>query len=227
MISPAAGTRITAMVSPVDGSKPTTPRSWRRDVASCRRPRTASSAATRRCRQMTGGKGGKGGNLQSFGNSSLFDDGATRRKPAETGGNPLQRLCSRNCPQFCCLTQGGAPSPDWRIACGNCGNSSCRSRAIACDQKLRHPDRSAKRGVEGPVLLPRRQEEVPRLRRPLGGFARDDGKITTCDSPVPVETTESDSAACGAGKAGRGPLCGHSLRRHRTGALVVEHLADA
>jgi hypothetical protein len=25
--------------------------------------------------------------------------------------------------------------------------------------------------VEGPFLLPRRQEEVPRLRRPLGGFA--------------------------------------------------------
>ena len=59
-------------------------------------------------------------------------------------------------------------------------------RAIAYDQKLRHPDRSrAQRGVaEGPVLLPRRQEEVPRLRRPRGGFARDDGKIITCDSPV-------------------------------------------
>jgi len=43
---------------------------------------------------------------------------------------------------------------------------------------LRHPDRSrAQRGAaEGPVLFPRRQEEVPRLRRPLGGFARDDGK---------------------------------------------------
>ena len=52
---------------------------------------------------------------------------------------------------------------------------------------FRHPDRSraprlrsgqATRGaVEGPVQLPRRQEEVPRLRRPLegGGFARDDG----------------------------------------------------
>jgi hypothetical protein len=32
-------------------------------------------------------RGGKGGNLQFFGNSGLFDDGATRRKPAETGGN--------------------------------------------------------------------------------------------------------------------------------------------
>jgi len=44
-------------------------------------------------------------------------------------------------------------------------------------KNFRHPDRSrAQRGaVEGPVLLPRWQEEVPRLRRPLGGFARDDG----------------------------------------------------
>src|SRR4029077_2821476 len=32
--------------------------------------------------------GGKGGNLQSLGNSGLFDDGATWRKPAETGGTP-------------------------------------------------------------------------------------------------------------------------------------------
>src|ERR1700736_1413445 len=116
MISPAAGRRIGAMVSLVDGSKPTTPRSWRRDVASCRHPRNASSATTRRCRQMTGGKGGKGGNLQSFGNSGLFDDGATRRKPAETGGNPLRRLCSRNCPQFCCLTQGVRSTPPIAIS---------------------------------------------------------------------------------------------------------------
>ena len=38
--------------------------------------------------------------------------------------------------------------------------------------------------VEGPVQLPRRHEEVPRRRRPLGGFARDDGKIVTCESPA-------------------------------------------
>jgi hypothetical protein len=25
---------------------------------------------------------------------------------AETGGNPLEKLCSRGCPQFYCLTQG-------------------------------------------------------------------------------------------------------------------------
>jgi hypothetical protein len=28
---------------------------------------------------------------------------------AETGGNSLQKRCSRNCPQFCCLTQGVHP----------------------------------------------------------------------------------------------------------------------
>jgi hypothetical protein len=37
--------------------------------------------------KTSGGKGGKGGNLRSFGNRGLFDGGATRRKPAETGGN--------------------------------------------------------------------------------------------------------------------------------------------
>ena len=56
--------------------------------------------------KTTGGKGGKGGNLESLGNGGLSDDGAKRRKPAETGGNPLQELCSRNRPQFCRLTQG-------------------------------------------------------------------------------------------------------------------------
>jgi hypothetical protein len=34
-------------------------------------------------RQMTGGKGGKGANLESFGNAGLADDVAQRRKPAE------------------------------------------------------------------------------------------------------------------------------------------------
>ena len=55
-----------------------------------------------RQQKTSGGKGGKGGNLQSFGNSGLFDDGATRRKPAET---PAE-TCSGNCPLFCCLTHG-------------------------------------------------------------------------------------------------------------------------
>src|ERR1700704_5655245 len=50
-----------------------------------------------RPRQMSGGKGAKGGNLESLGNMGLADDVATRRKPAETGGN---------FPQLCCLTQG-------------------------------------------------------------------------------------------------------------------------
>jgi hypothetical protein len=36
---------------------------------------------------MSGGKGAKGGNLESLGNTGLADDAAKRRKPAEIGGN--------------------------------------------------------------------------------------------------------------------------------------------
>jgi hypothetical protein len=36
---------------------------------------------------MSGGKGAKGGNLESLGKTGLADDAAKRRKPAETGGN--------------------------------------------------------------------------------------------------------------------------------------------
>ena len=50
--------------------------------------RLSGSASFGGDRKTSGGKGGKGGNLQSLGNSGLFDDGATWRKPAETGGNP-------------------------------------------------------------------------------------------------------------------------------------------
>src|SRR5882757_8405780 len=56
--------------------------------------------------KTSGGKVGKGGNPHSLGNSGSFDDGATWRKPAETGGNPRQELCSSNCRQFCRLGQG-------------------------------------------------------------------------------------------------------------------------
>ena len=38
-------------------------------------------------RQMTGGKGAKGGNLKSLGNRGPARDVAKRRKPAETAGN--------------------------------------------------------------------------------------------------------------------------------------------
>ena len=37
--------------------------------------------------QMSGGKGAKGGNLESLGNRGLADAAAKRRKLAETGGN--------------------------------------------------------------------------------------------------------------------------------------------
>ena len=52
-------------------------------------------------------------------------------------------------------------------------------RAIAYAQKLpsSRPEPSAARRSGGTFLLPRQQEEVPRLRRPLGGFARDDGSF--------------------------------------------------
>jgi hypothetical protein len=50
--------------------------------------------------KTSGGKGGKGGNLQSLGNSGLFEDGAMWRKLAET---PAETFLE-NCRQFCCLT---------------------------------------------------------------------------------------------------------------------------
>src|SRR5260370_19101613 len=60
-------------------------------------------------RQQNDRRKGKGGNLESLGNGPLSDDGATLRKPAETGGNPLQELCSRNRPQVCRLIQSVHP----------------------------------------------------------------------------------------------------------------------
>src|SRR5260370_21925829 len=56
--------------------------------------------------KTTGGKGGKGGNLESIGNGALSDDGAKRRKPGGNWRKPPAGLCSRNRPRFCCLTQG-------------------------------------------------------------------------------------------------------------------------
>jgi hypothetical protein len=49
-----------------------------------RRHQLRGSAPVGRDAKMTGGKGAKGGNLESLGNSGLFDDGAKRRKLAET-----------------------------------------------------------------------------------------------------------------------------------------------
>src|SRR6266436_5725197 len=52
-------------------------------------------------REMNGGKGAKGGNLESLGNRSPAGAVATRRKPAETGGNchkpAMGRTGSGNC----------------------------------------------------------------------------------------------------------------------------------
>ena len=55
-------------------------------VAAAGTIRSACSRLVLVC-QMSGGKGGKGGNLESLGNRALFDEGAKWRKLAETGGN--------------------------------------------------------------------------------------------------------------------------------------------
>src|SRR5258707_15385973 len=74
--------------------------------------------------KTTGGKGGKGGNLESSGNGPLSDDGAKRRKP---GGNwrkpPAGTLLEEPSAVLPSHPRGPLQSPDWRIACGNCGNS--------------------------------------------------------------------------------------------------------
>src|SRR6266851_5972649 len=74
-------------------------------------------------RQMIGGKGAKGGNLESPGKTGPADDVAKRRKPAETGGNSFWAPHSG-----AKVFSGAGIGPprravdDWRIACGNCGN---------------------------------------------------------------------------------------------------------
>jgi hypothetical protein len=74
-------------------------------------------------RQMSGGKGAKGGNLESAGKTGPSDDVAKRRKPAETGGNSFLGPYSGG---KVFLGAGIGPPRravgDWRIACGNCGN---------------------------------------------------------------------------------------------------------
>src|SRR4030088_3236712 len=55
----------------------------------------AGDRAARTFRWESKTAGGKGGNLQSFGNRGLFDDGATRRKPAETPCRNFARATGR------------------------------------------------------------------------------------------------------------------------------------
>ena len=74
-------------------------------------------------RQMSGGKGAKGGNLEFLGNTGPADDVAQRRKPAESGGNLFGGPYSG-----AKVFSGAGIGPlrravgDWRIACGNSGN---------------------------------------------------------------------------------------------------------
>jgi hypothetical protein len=73
--------------------------------------------------QMIGGKGAKGGNLESAGKTGPADDVAKRQKLAETAGNSFLGPYSG-----AKVFSGAGLGPlhrafgDWRIACGNCGN---------------------------------------------------------------------------------------------------------
>ena len=75
-------------------------------------PRTPSSSRVKE--QITGGKGGKGGNLQSLGNSGFFDDGATRRKPGGNWRKPLVPVEVR--PMSSVVSRGVTPALE-RSAC--------------------------------------------------------------------------------------------------------------
>jgi hypothetical protein len=75
---------------------------------------------------MSGGNAGNAGNLQSFGNSGLFDPAANRRKLAEIGGNPLQILWPGIDPLFAVTPERCTPTLNIDIACANCGNSPVR-----------------------------------------------------------------------------------------------------
>jgi hypothetical protein len=72
--------------------------------------------------QMIGGKGAKGGNLESAGKTGPADDVAKRQKLAETAGNSFLGPYSG-----AKVFSGAGLGPlhrafgDWRIACGNCG----------------------------------------------------------------------------------------------------------
>jgi hypothetical protein len=93
-----------------------------RSVAAAGRARPACRRLVQG-REMSGGKGAKGGNLESLGNTGTADDVAKRRKPAETGGNSF--LGPYGGAKVFLGVGIGPPRRavgDWRIACGNCGN---------------------------------------------------------------------------------------------------------
>ena len=80
-------------------------------------------------RQMSGGKGAKGGNPESAGKTGPAGDVAKRRKPAESAGKSFLRPYRGT--QVFSGAGSGPPHRavgDWRIACGNCGNSRDASR---------------------------------------------------------------------------------------------------
>jgi hypothetical protein len=110
-----------------------------RSVAAAGTTRTGCRRLVR-SRQMTGGKGAKGGNLESLGNTGTADDVAKRRKPAETGGNSF--LGPYGGAKVFLGVGIGPPRRavgDWRIACGNCGNPHDESHlGLASARNLRN-----------------------------------------------------------------------------------------
>ena len=84
-----------------------------------------SSSAVRRAK-MTGGKGAKGGNLESLGNTGPAAAGAKRRKPAQTHESAFSS------PYSGAQVFSGA-ARDWRIACGNCGNPQAAKRVALAE----------------------------------------------------------------------------------------------
>jgi hypothetical protein len=107
-------------------------------------------------RQRSGGKGAKGGNLESLGNTGLADDGAKRRKPGETGGNPFWGPYS-GAKVFLRAGIGGLPVGDWQNACGNCGNPHDEphqgfASALGNLGNLANPHSAASRRTSGAAL---------------------------------------------------------------------------
>ena len=93
----------------------------------------------------------------------------------------------------------------------------------------RHPDRSAKRGVEGPVMDPLMHEKVPPLRLATLGFGRDDGAGND-NQAARLDTRRGVHASCGrVGVPNIGITsgnCGNPRRPVRRGAAKANEMAS-
>jgi hypothetical protein len=150
-------------------------------------PRSVAAAGTTRpdcCRrvrgrEMSGGKGAKGGNLDSLGNTGPAGDVVQRRKPAETGGNSFwgphggAKVFSGAGIGRAGIGGAGIGPPrrsvgDWRIACGNCGNPHGRKLSPAAPTAVGKNSRSpqSRPAQYRVVLLPGRRVSAVSGRRP-------------------------------------------------------------